>query len=106
MLALLVITVSLIAFSSVAALASAGKQVQVQDWQFSSSHLTIHRGSKVTWKWMGVLVHNVTVRKGPAKFRSRTQVRGSFSHVFATKGVYSLYCTLHPRTMKMTVVVN
>ena len=51
------------------------------------------------------LRHNVAVRRGPSKFKSRTLVRGSFSHTFTKAGTYHLYCTLHPY-MKMTIVVE
>jgi plastocyanin len=52
-----------------------------------------------------VLRHNVAVQSGPSKFRSRTQVSGTFSHTFTKAGTYHLYCTLH-RYMKMTIVVK
>ena len=52
-----------------------------------------------------MLKHNVVVHTGPAFFSSKTQVRGSYSHVFTRKGTYALVCTVHPK-MKMTVVVR
>jgi len=103
-LALVAITVILVALSSVSALASSSP-VKVADNFFSVKHLVIGKGAKVTWKWTGYLNHNVAVRSGPAKFRSRTQARGSYSHVFTKRGTYKLYCTIHPG-MKMTVVVR
>jgi plastocyanin len=102
----LAVTVIVVAISSVSALAAVTQQVNVKDNRFSVKHLTISKGGRVTWKWTGYLRHNVTVRKGPAKFQSKTQVVGTFSHVFTRKGTYTLYCSLHPETMKMTVVVR
>jgi len=102
---LLAITTVVLACSSVVALASAARQVKVGDDFFNVKRLTVDRGARVTWKWAGVLNHNVTVRSGPARFHSRTQARGSYSHVFTTPGTYTLYCTIHP-FMKMTVVVR
>ena len=99
-----VLTAAVIACSSVAAFALSGP-VTVKDDYFSSKTLTVSRGAKVTWSWAGSLYHNVTVQSGPTSFHSRTQVRGSFSHVFTKPGVYHLECTLHPH-MKMTVVVR
>jgi plastocyanin len=81
------------------------RTVRVADTYFSARRLTIRKGTRVTWNWVGYLNHNVTVRKGPSRFHSRTQVKGSFTHRFNRKGVYHLYCTLHPY-MKMTVVVK
>ncbi|MGO9882710.1 MAG: plastocyanin/azurin family copper-binding protein [Solirubrobacteraceae bacterium] len=98
------LTVALIACSSVAAFAFSGP-VKVKDDYFSPRTLTVSRGAKVTWSWAGVLLHNVTVQSGPVKFHSRTQDKGSFSHVFTKPGVYHLECTIHPH-MKMTITVR
>jgi len=104
-IALLALTALLVALSSVAALASAPRQVKVADDYFGVKRLTIGKGTKVRWHWAGVLRHNVTVESGPSKFHSRTQVTGSYSHVFTKPGTYHLYCTLHT-FMKMTIVVR
>jgi plastocyanin len=87
-----------------AAGATRTQSVTVGDNYFRSTGLTVRAGTKVQWKWAGVLLHNVTVRSGPVKFHSRTQVRGSFSYVFARKGSYALVCTIHPSmTERVTV---
>src|SRR5579884_775800 len=99
---LLALAVVVVAGSSVAALAATTKSVKVENSSFSVKRLTIRKGGRVTWNWVGFLNHNVTVKKGPTKFHSRTQARGSYTHRFNRKGVYHLYCTLHPY-MKMTV---
>jgi plastocyanin len=103
--ALLAITTAVLACSSVVALASSARQVKVGDDFFNVKRLSVGTGARVTWKWTGVLNHNVAVRSGPSRFHSRTQARGSYSHVFTTRGTYTLYCTIHP-FMKMTVVVH
>ncbi len=102
---LIALTVALIGISAVTALASSGKTVTVADSYYGPKTLTVGRGTKVTWKWVGVLRHNVVVRTGPAAFSSKTQVRGTYSHTFTRKGTYQLVCTIHPK-MKMTVVVR
>lgn len=104
-LALVTLTAALLALSSVAALASGSKTVQVKDNYFTVKKLTVSKGTRVTWKWDAFLRHNVAVRSGPSKFKSRTQVRGSFSHTFTKAGTYHLFCTLHTY-MKMTIVVR
>jgi plastocyanin len=104
-LALLALIIGLLAMSSVSALASSGKQVKVADNFFGPKTLTVGKGTKVTWKWVGVLNHNVVVHTGPSNFSSRTQARGSYSHVFTKRGTYALVCTIH-KSMKMTVVVR
>jgi plastocyanin len=104
---LLAMLVVVLAGSSVAALAAPTKTrtVRVGDIFFSVKKMTIKKGTRVTWNWVGYLNHNVTVKKGPVKFHSGTQARGSYSHRFKRKGVYHLFCTLHP-WMKMTIVVK
>jgi plastocyanin len=101
---ILLLTVLIVAVSAVSALAS-GKTVKVGDNYYGPKSLTVGRGTRVTWKWVGVLRHNVVVHAGPAEFNSKTQVRGTFAHTFTKKGTYQLVCTVHP-SMKMTVVVR
>lgn len=101
---ILLLTVLTVAVSAVSALAS-GKTVKVGDNYYGPKSLTVGRGTRVTWKWVGVLRHNVVVHTGPAAFNSKTQVRGTFAHTFTKKGTYQLVCTVHP-SMKMTVVVR
>ena len=88
-----------------AAFAASGRTVRVADNYYGPKTLTVGRSTKVTWKWTGVLKHNVVVNRGPSFFTSRTQVRGTFTHTFTKKGTYALVCTVHPK-MKMTVVVR
>jgi plastocyanin len=104
-LAALLIALLVVGFSSVSALASSPKPVKVADDYFGVKRLVIGRGTTVSWKWAGVLRHNVTVTSGPAKFHSKTQVLGGYSHLFTKRGTYRLYCTLHT-DMRMTVVVK
>jgi plastocyanin len=47
----------------------------------------------------------VTVRKGPAKFHSKSLYSGKYSHTFRKKGAYKLYCTLHA-DMTETIAVK
>jgi plastocyanin len=101
--ALLALTVLLAAVSSVAVAAT--RTVLIKNFAFNPKTLTISRGSSVTWKWQGYFNHNVAVKSGPVKFRSRIQYKGAFSHTFLRAGTYHLYCTLHP-SMKETVVVR
>jgi plastocyanin len=102
---LTLLTALLVAISAVSALASSGKTVRVGDNYYGPKRLTVGRSTKVTWKWVGVLKHNVVVHTGPSAFSSKTQVRGSYSHTFTKRGTYQLVCTVHPK-MKMTVVVR
>jgi plastocyanin len=103
--ALLILVAVLASLIATTALASPGKSVNVGDSFFGPKGLSVGKGTSVTWKWSGTLLHNVKVRKGPATFKSRTQIRGTYSYTFSARGTYKLYCTLHP-DMTMTVAVH
>lgn len=85
---------------------AATKTVQVKDNKFVASSITVSKNTTVKWVWKGKAPHNVVVTKGPAKFKSTTQVKGSYSKKLTKKGTYSLLCTIHAPGMKMTVKVR
>ena len=80
--------------------------VQVKDDKFVAKSITVKKGTTVKFVWKGKAPHNVTVTKGPAKFRSTTQVKGSYSKKLTKAGTYTLLCTIHAPGMKMTVKVK
>jgi len=80
--------------------------VQVKDNKFAPTSITVKKGTTVKWVWKGKAPHNVSVTKGPAKFRSTTQVKGSYSKKLTKAGTYSILCTIHAPGMKMTVKVK
>jgi plastocyanin len=82
------------------------KTVQVKDNKFVPTSITVRHGTTVKWVWKGKAPHNVTVTKGPKKFKSTTQTKGSFSKKLNTKGTYQILCTIHAPDMKMTVKVK
>jgi plastocyanin len=71
-----------------------------------ASTVTVGRGTRLTWRWSthGV-THNVTVVRGPQRFRSGNRRRGTFSHTFSKRGTYKIVCTIHSG-MRMTVRVS
>jgi plastocyanin len=107
-LILIAVVAAFAAVFAVSALASTPtKSISVKNFAFAPKTVTIKRGTKVTWAWhsFGVL-HNVSVRSGPAKFHSANKSRGTYSHLFTRKGTYRLICTLHPTLMKETIIVR
>ena len=60
---------------------AATRSVKIGDDYFvrkgSVATVTVKKGTKVTWRWTGKNLHNVTVKKGPAKFRSSYKSSGS-----------------------------
>jgi plastocyanin len=85
---------------------AATKTVQVKDNVFAPKTITVSKGTTVKWVWKGKAPHNVKVTKGPARFASTTQTKGSFSKKLTKKGTYSILCTIHAPDMKMTVKVR
>jgi plastocyanin len=82
------------------------KTVAVKDNLFSPKTLTVARGTTVRWVWQGKAPHNVKVSKGPARFGSTTQTKGSFSRRLTKAGTYTIVCTIHQPAMKMTIRVK
>lgn len=68
--------------------------------------VTVKKGTTVRWRWTGSAPHNVTVTKGPTKFRSKTMTRGSYSFKVAKRGTYRIVCTIHEPQMRMTLAVT
>ncbi len=91
--------------------AVAGAAINVGDNYFVRKSgvptVTVAKGKKVTWKWIGKSVHNVSVTKGPATFRSPTKSSGTFTKKVTKKGTYTLICTVHGASdQKMKLVVR
>jgi plastocyanin len=102
--------VSLVAaFGGVAgAVDNKGAKVKVGDDFFDPTSVTIAKGAKVTFKWIGTDKHNVTKKKGPGKsFASETtsQTGFKYTHKFKKAGTYKIICTVHDG-MKTKVKVN
>ena len=85
---------------------AATKTVQVKDNKFVASSITVKKGTTVKWVWKGEAPHDVSVTKGPAKFKSKVQTSGTFSKKLTKKGTYSIVCTIHAPGMKMVVKVK
>jgi plastocyanin len=84
---------------------AATKSIALRDTFFSPKSVTVKKGTTVKWVWRGRLPHNVTVRKGPAKFHSSTKTKGSFSKKLTKRGTYRIVCTIHPG-MNLTLKVK
>jgi plastocyanin len=80
--------------------------VQLKDNVFAPTRITVKKGTTVRWVWKGKAPHNVKVTRGPVKFGSKTQVKGSFSRRLTKAGTYSIVCTIHAPAMKMTIRVK
>src|SRR5215210_7911203 len=92
--------------SALPSLAAGTTTVAVKDDKFVPKTLTVKKGTTVKWVWKGDSPHNVTVVKGPAKFRSSTKKKGSFKRTPKKAGTYRIVCTVHAPDMRMRLTVK
>jgi plastocyanin len=57
--------------------------------------VTAKAGDTVRWTWVGKFPHNVTVKSGPVKFKSKTVKKGTFSRKITKAGTYKIFCSVH-----------
>src|SRR5436309_2417347 len=98
LLALLALTTAVIAFSSASAFGASAVTVKVRDDLYTPKSVKVARGTKVVWKWAGVLRHNVKVKSGPSKFHSKTQEDADAVGLSILSGAHM---TLVPRIMEL-----
>ena len=96
---------AIVAATAFAIPSGAATSVRVDDDVFRPGSLTIRAGTTVVWRWVGDNPHNVTVTRGPVKFRSSTKSSGRFSKRMRRGGRYRIVCTVHPG-MDMTLRVR
>jgi len=66
--------------------------------------VTVKKNDTVKWNFTGDSPHNVTVKSGPAKFKSTTRSSGSYSKKVTKAGLYTIICTIHSgQSMKLRV---
>jgi hypothetical protein len=78
----------------------------VGDYTFGAQRITIRRGTTFRWRFIGAVAHDVTVASGPVGFSSPSEKSGTFVHRFTRKGVYRLFCSLHPGLMTEVIRVR
>jgi len=81
---------------------AATKSVAIGDNYFvrdgGTRTVTIERGDTVRFRFVGQIIHNATVTKGPAKFKSPTKTSGTYSKRLTRRGTYTIICTIHGAT--------
>ena len=78
--------------------------VQIKDFEFAPSKVTIKVGGTVTWTNEGASAHTVTADDG--SFDSGQLQKGkTFSRTFDSTGTFSYHCSIHS-SMKAQVVVE
>ena len=79
--------------------------INIANFAFSPSSLTIKVGDSVTWTNRDSSAHTVTSDSGSELDSERISNGQIYTHVFAQPGTYSYHCALHPG-MKATIVVT
>ncbi len=87
---------------------AATKAVKVGDNYFVRNSgvptVTVKKNDTVRWNFAGKKPHNVTVTKGPVKFKSTDKRSGSYSKKVTRAGLYTIVCTIHEgQSMKLRV---
>ena len=103
------LALSLTGLALLAAPATAGTPVvKVDDNFFKPGKVTVKKGGKVVWKWVGSNPHNVELRKPNGKRAKSSPIKtsGKFRHRFRKVGKWRAICVVHPTTMRMKVVVK
>ena len=79
--------------------------VNIQNFAFSPSQLTVHLGDTVVWTNRDSTSHTVTSDSGNELGSSSIHTSGTYSHTFNQAGTFGYHCSIHP-SMKATVTVG
>jgi plastocyanin len=81
--------------------------ITVGDLFFRRPNVAVRAGSKLTWRFEGDMLHNVTLANGPRGFSSPNLSDGrTYSRRLSVPGTYQLFCGLHPVDMTATIEVR
>jgi plastocyanin len=78
----------------------------VGDYAYGAQRVSVRRGTRFTWRFVGTVQHDVTLASGPVGFASPSLTRGRYSFRFTRPGTYRLFCSLHPSRMTQIVTVR
>jgi Icc protein len=79
-------------------------EVVIDNFNFSPKTFTVPAGATVTWTNHDNVPHVVTSANNQFKKSPLLKAGQSFSHIFATAGTYSYFCSIHPRMTGKIVV--
>ena len=86
-----------------AAVAASPATVSIDNFNFSPMTLTVAAGTTVTWTNNDDIPH--TVRAVDGSFHSKAlDSADSYSFTFAKPGVYSYFCSVHPKMVGKVIV--
>jgi plastocyanin len=79
------------------------QDIAAADFRFDPGERHVSAGATVTWNNTGSTAHTV---KGRDFFSKAIEPGESYEHRFDKPGTYRYVCTLHPQSMRATVVVD
>jgi plastocyanin len=88
------------------------KNIEIGDYYFAPEKLTVKKNTYVIWHWPKIAgdSHDVLLKKGPKgvkKFQSEIfSADVSYKKKLTVPGKYSIICSLHPDTMRLTITVK
>jgi plastocyanin len=89
---------------------AAPRNVDVGDDWFvrdgSPATVTVNKGKRVRWRWVGRDLHNVVVQRGPRRFQSPLKRSGTYVKKMRKRGTYRIVCSIHQPDMRMKLVVR
>jgi plastocyanin len=89
--------------AGVAGAAPVGGSVAIDNFTFNPAPVTVPVGASVTWTNDDDVPH--TVRADDGSFHSKPMDSGdSFSMTFTKPGVYSYFCSIHPKMVGKVIV--
>ncbi|MBF6614691.1 MAG: cupredoxin domain-containing protein, partial [Chloroflexi bacterium] len=78
-------------------------KINIKDFEFSPSVVTVAVGTKVTWTEVGPTEHN-TVSKDRLWDSGIMAIGQTFSYTFTKTGVYNYWCTIHSEMLGQVTV--
>ena len=100
----MVLAVGVVALAAWASAAPAPQKLEIHQFKFLPTTVTVAPGTTVTWVNHDEETH--TVMSSTGSFASAAlEHEQTFDHTFAAPGTYTYFCALHP-LMRATVVVK
>jgi plastocyanin len=86
-----------------AAVAASPSAITIDNFNFSPAAITVAAGTTVTWTNNDDIPH--TVRAVDGSFHSKAMDSGdNYNFTFAKPGVYSYFCSIHPKMVGKVIV--
>lgn len=80
-------------------------EVEIEDFAYTPSTITVKKGTTVTWTNKDAMVHTVTSDSGSQMDSGNMSEGDTYSVTFDEAGTFTYHCVPHPQ-MKGTVIVT